>query len=276
MSIADADPVRLSADNNRGVTLPAWTQQSGAQVRFEWGPVGVEAVSTSYVVIVDVLRFTTAVDAAVGRGAKVYPYRWQDASAMEFAHRVDARLADAKDPTGPSLSPVRLTRLNPGDAIVLPSPNGSTCTAIAKDGGATVVAASLRNAAAVANWLNQVTQDVAVIACGERWPDGSLRPSLEDHVGAGAVIAHLEGVPSPEARAAADLWKSIQPDVAAAVRSCASGRELTTRGWSDDLDFSCQVGVSSVVPVLMDGAFVDITKAEGRAPRTRERKRSSI
>ena len=38
---------------------------------------------------------------------------------------------------------------------------------------------------------------VAVIACGERWPDGGLRPSLEDRIGAGAVLACLDGAPSP-------------------------------------------------------------------------------
>lgn len=243
------------------MVVPPWAQQSGAEVRFEWGPSGVEAVSAPYVVIVDVLRFTTAVDAAVAHGAKVYPYRWKDASVAEFAARVGAKLASGNGAAGTSLSPARLSRLQAGDAVVLPSPNGSTCATIANETGATVVAASLRNAAAVAAWLNAVTREVAVVACGERWADGSLRPCLEDLLGAGAVIERLHGDRSPEAEAACDLWVQTRPSVDDVVRRCASGRELSAHGWDDDVKIACQVDVSTAVPVLMDGAFVDVAVA---------------
>ncbi len=216
-----------------------------------------EAVVRDYVVVVDVLRFTTAVDAAVGQGVEVYPYRWKDASAKEFAERVGAELAGSQDVAGRSLSPVRLTQLHSGDRVVLPSPNGSTCASLASEHGATVVAACLRNAPAVAAWLNRATSLVAVIACGEQWPDGSLRPSLEDHLGAGAVIAGLRGSRSPEAEAAAVLWHSTKADAVNLIRSSASGRELDERGWADDVAFACELDASATVPVLVDGAFRD-------------------
>lgn len=76
--------------------------------------------------------------------------------------------------------------------LVLPSPNGS---AIASATAGTVVAACLRNATAVARWLGFRLADsgtaVTVIAAGERWPDGSLRPALEDLLGAGALLSAL-------------------------------------------------------------------------------------
>ena len=91
--------------------------------------------------------------------------------------------------------------------LVLPSPNGS---AIAAAAPGVTVAASLRNASAVAEWLSERfrgdVEPVSVIAAGERWPDGSLRPALEDLLGAGAVLSALvarTGVSeSPEAAAA--------------------------------------------------------------------------
>lgn len=239
------------------MAIPEWARQGDAEVRFDWGPTGVAAIEAAYVVVVDVLRFTTAVDAAVAQGASVYPYRWKDDSAVGFADRIGARLAGGIDPAGPSLSPVRLTRLHAGDSVVLPSPNGSTCAAIAADHGATVIAACLRNARAVSGWLNERQGAVAVIACGERWPDGSLRPALEDHLGAGAVLSGLNGQPSPEACAAAALWNSQRANLQAAVRSSASGLELHARGWDDDLDYAIDSDASATVPVLTDGAFID-------------------
>ena len=233
-----------------------WLLQGEWQVRFEWGPAGVAAVPADVVVIVDVLRFTTAVDAGVSRGAVVFPYRWKDDSAKEYAARVGAGLAEPGDSMGPSLSPVALLALKEQERIVLPSPNGSTCAAIAQERGATVVAACLRNASAVATWVNGRAETVAVIACGETWPDGSLRPSLEDYLGAGAVIAGLSGTRSPEAEAARHAWLNGRSQIRHILSSCVSGRELAARGWDRDLEFASQVDVSDCVPLLRDG-FVD-------------------
>ncbi|HEX6418718.1 MAG TPA: 2-phosphosulfolactate phosphatase [Acidimicrobiales bacterium] len=237
--------------------MPSWVDQRHHRVRFEWGPAGVEAVRSDVVVIVDVLRFSTAVDAAVSAGVAVHPHRWRDPSAGALAARVGAHLADGTD-GAPSLSPASLVGLGRGARVVLPSPNGSTCAALAAGAGATVVAACLRNAAAVSAWLNaRATTTVTVVACGERWHDGSLRPALEDHLGAGAVIAGLDGDRSPEAQAAAAVWRDVEGRVGEALRACSSGREQQQRGWADDLRYAEAVNTSSAVPVLRDGAFVD-------------------
>jgi 2-phosphosulfolactate phosphatase len=236
-----------------------WLGQSDWEVRFEWGPAGVEAVPSDAVVVVDVLRFTTAVDAAVSRGATVFPYRWKDDSAATYAGQVGAILAEPGDAMGPSLSPVSLLELGPGDRVVLPSPNGSTCAAIASSMGATVVAGCLRNASAISTWLRNRAHTVTVIACGERWPDGTLRPSLEDYLGAGAIIATLTGSRSPEADAAADAWRTAAPRVGEVLASCVSGREVLARGWERDLEFAVNVNASQCVPLLQEG-FVDAAR----------------
>ncbi len=237
--------------------MPPWVQQSDAEVRVEWGPTGVAATVTAadFVVVVDVLRFTTAVQAVVDSGATVFPYRWKDESAREFAASVGAVLADGADPLGPSLSPVRLRSLAPGSRVVLPSLNGSTCATVAAEHGATVLAACLRNAAAVAEWLNAQDGTLAVIPCGERWSDGSLRPSLEDYLGAAWLVSLLKGRRSAEAELAAASFAAVESRLVELVRECASGRELVERGWSDDLDYALDLSVSTTVPVLVGGAF---------------------
>lgn len=234
-----------------------WSDQSSFDVRFEWGPAGIDALGADVVVVVDVLRFSTAVEAGASRGLVVHPNRWRDGSVGELAARLGAVLADGSEGR-PSLSPISLLALEPGTRVVLPSPNGSTCAAIGHEAGATVVAACLRNARAVGAWLNDHATTVAVIACGERWPDGSLRPSLEDDLGAGAVIAGLAGTRSPEAQAALAAWLDAEGHIPEVLASCSSGRELVHRGWAADLDYAAQVNASDIVPVLRDGAFVDV------------------
>jgi 2-phosphosulfolactate phosphatase len=232
-----------------------WARQGDFEVRFGWGVAGVEVLAGDLIVIVDVLRFTTAVEAAASRGAVVFPYRWRDESAAEFAASVGARLADGTDRLGPSLSPLSLLAMEAGEAVVLPSPNGSTCAAVAEETGATVVAACLRNAAAVGEWAAARSGAVSVIACGERWPDGSLRPALEDFLGAGAVLSGLPGSRSPDARAAVAAWADASADIESTLLQCPSGRELLERGRDEDIYYAAQVGVSEVIPVLRDEAF---------------------
>jgi 2-phosphosulfolactate phosphatase len=202
-----------------------------------------------------VLRFTTAVEAAVAHGVAVYPYRWRDGTAVAFADSVKAILADGRDPAGPSLSPSTLVALAPGTSLVLPSPNGATCAILASEAGSQVVAGCLRNAAAVGAWADEADGPVTVIACGEKWPDGSLRPSLEDLLGAGAILATMAGDPSPEARAAIATFRDAAHSLPEVLSQCASGRELSEKGWQADIEYAAQLNVGTTVPVLTNGAF---------------------
>lgn len=146
-------------------------------------------------------------------------------------------LADGRDPSGPSLSPPSLAVLPTGSRVVLPSPNGSTCAVTAAEAGATVVAGCLRNASAVASWLTAQALPVIVIAAGERWGDGSLRPAVEDLLGAGAILARLTGSTSPGAAVAAGAFKALAERVPETLAGCASGRELAEKGRVTDVDW---------------------------------------
>jgi 2-phosphosulfolactate phosphatase len=274
--------------------------QAGYRVRFDWGPDGADAVGpgAAYVAVVDVLSFTTTVTVAVERGIAVLPYRWRDESAALVARQHDATLAVGRAEAGPgdiSLSPESVLRATGVTRLVLPSPNGSTVSARLAEVGATVVAVSLRNAVAAAAWVRARWPDdaaVAVVAAGERWNDGPLRPAAEDLWGAGAFIAALIDEPplhpigdrhaaaaghstpapasagrmrdelaslrllSPEARAALAAYRDIAPSLPAALSDCASGRELLGNGYPGEITVAGERADSTAVPVLVDGWFV--------------------
>lgn len=232
--------------------------QSPFGIRFEWGERGLEAIARdcAVFVIVDVLSFCTCVDVANARGAAVLPYRWRDDSSARYAQEQQAILADGHRRTDEySLSPTSLAGIAPGTRLVLPSPNGATLSLRAGEIGVTI-AACLRNAAAVARFVRSQAGPVAIIGCGERWADDSLRPAWEDLLGAGAVIAELPGLRSPEAQAACDVFHNAKADLRLSLRACSSGRELVERGFAADVDLAAEVGVSSCVPTLSGAMFV--------------------
>jgi 2-phosphosulfolactate phosphatase len=245
-------------------------RQSTFTLRMDWGPTGADAVAAGCDVaaVVDVLSFTTTLSVAADRGTVVYPYRWRDGSAERFAIERDAVLAVGRSRAGEgrvSLSPGTIRAAATLPRLVLPSPNGSAISFRLARTATTVIGVSLRNRHAAARWLldqraANPSLRVALIAAGERWPDGSLRPAVEDAWGAGALVAALVSAGwddiAPEARAAAAAFAGIATDVRAALHDCASGRELGEIGFADDVDTAAELDRSQVVPVLEAERFV--------------------
>jgi 2-phosphosulfolactate phosphatase len=242
-------------------------------VRFEWGLDGASVVApgADLAVVVDVLSFTTCVSVALDRGAEVFPYPWKDATAEDFAAHHDAELAGPRNGGGLSLSPASLRDAESLERVVLPSPNGSTIAHALATEVPLVAAVSLRNAGATAAWAaSELPEEavIAVIAAGERWPDGSLRPCVEDQIGAGAFIAGLVAAGkggyeaevgrhgySPEAVAAMAVFDAAEPHLREMLQGSSSGRELIGDGYADDVDVAAELDDSSAVAILRDGAF---------------------
>jgi len=218
-----------------------------------------ECPPDSIIVIVDVLCFTTCVSVACRQGATVFPCEWNDARATALGAAETAVVAAKRGERGFTLSPASFTRVPRGLRVVLPSPNGSTLAfaARARD-AASVVAGSLRNAAAVAGWASAQQRPVVVVPAGERWPDGGIRFAIEDWLGAGAILARLEGERSAEAEAAVAAYERLRGDLCRALRRCASGRELIGWGYPEDVDLACALDADEVVPLLSGSSFTAV------------------
>jgi 2-phosphosulfolactate phosphatase len=231
---------------------PAVHSQGQWEVSCDFGLRGLEAVGAGadVVVIVDVLSFSTAVSVAADRNARVYPFEWKDQRAEGYAARRGAELAGSRGSGARfTLSPWSFAAAREGDAVVLPSPNGATLTMRSPAGR--TYAGCLRNAQAVAARAMASAGRIAVIAAGERWGDQSLRPCLEDWVGAGAVISLLPRTRSPEADLAVAAFESaVTRGLGRTLAECASGVELSEAGYAGDIVCAGELNGSPWAPLL--------------------------
>lgn len=118
-------------------------------LRFEWGLSEATAVASDadVAVIVDVLSFTTTLSVAIDAGIEVLPYRWRDASAVQYAAAQDAVLAVGRSVATPgsiSLSPGTIRSAQGVDRLVLPSPDGSSIAYELNSSVGVCIGASLR------------------------------------------------------------------------------------------------------------------------------------
>jgi 2-phosphosulfolactate phosphatase len=230
--------------------------QSNFDIRCEWGKKGVEQLApiSNVVIIVDILSFSTCIEIAISRNAIIFPCDWENKAAQDFALLVDAELATRRGGTGYSLSPVSLSHIPENTRLVLPSPNGSSLSL--GTGETPTLAGCLRNCRTIANNAMSYGNRIAVIPAGEKWDDGTLRPSFEDLIGAGAIISYLQGSLSPDAQIALAAYHHAQPNLNHLLKQCGSGIELIEKGFEQDVDLAAELDVSDRIPALIDKAYI--------------------
>lgn len=224
----------------------------------EWGAGGITKLSphVDIFIIVDVLSFSTCVDAAVSNGAFIIPFPHKDERAAEFARENNAELASIKrSKTEYSLSPSSLVSIKPGLRLVLPSPNGSELS-LASD--KITLTACLRNCRAVAEYVNTLGKNIGVIPAGEKRKDDAIRLAMEDYIGAGAVISFLNGRRSESAEDAELSFKGFRRNLYDTVRKSVSGIELAEMGFPEDVKFACELDAGRSVPLLQEGVYSDV------------------
>lgn len=219
------------------------------------------------VVVIDVLRATSTIIAALMAGAReIIPAQATD-EAVAIAHRLgtDRTLLcgeqGAVKVPGFHLgnSPAEYTpEAVHGKTIVLTTTNGAPALLKARH-AERVICASLLNARAVASLLAELDPPAVILLCSGTY--GGF--SLEDSLAAGAIIAELKMMVPQErlmiadsARAAAIIFESLRDDLYGALASSDHGRTIAELGFGDDLRFCSQLNIPDApVPMLIGSSI---------------------
>lgn len=229
------------------------------------------------VVIVDTLRFSSAVVTAVAHGYTIIPAQ-DRVQGRILAEKENAVLAQRSDESGVSISPGSFVA-HAGSAnktVVLPSPNGGKCSAQVKKSDDAYIGCFL-NAQALSELVTALAyareKDVTVIACGEQRsikngerivyiPEQGYRVfALEDYLAAGAIITYASLHRSAEAEVSARAFAASKNDLVQLLRDSFSGRYLVERGMTIDIDHAAQMNMYNVVPQVLGGTIVHICAA---------------
>jgi len=215
------------------------------------------------VVVIDVLRATTAFAAALDRGfGAIIPVFNVDValqykrSGYAVAAERDGDKLDFADfgnsPTG------FLSSQHVADQLVYTTTNGTRAIKAAQAADE-LIAASFSNLSAAASWIEKTGKDTVILCAG--WKDTY---SLEDTLCAGALAVRL--LPSGQFTTADDatlsaiqLWKSACDDLKGFVRNSSHYRRLVTKNLHDDLDYCFRIDTSLTVPQLVDGKLIKST-----------------
>lgn len=249
-----------------------------AQVHIEWGiPAALLAARRGdLVVVVDVLSFSTSVVEVIERDGVAFCYS-PEALDQAGGREVVGVLHDAAvlskqrrvDPGEVSLSPASLQSMPLGQRVVMTSLNGGRCVDAA-DQAPWVGIGCLTNRTAIAQRVEAllargVAGRCTIVACAEAWSApfmasqlgdlaGSVvtlaRPSFEDLLGAGAIVAALGTAVqrSVEASMAESVFESHAGRLAVALEGCVSGRELVERGFDVDVSIAARLDANAGVP----------------------------
>lgn len=213
--------------------MPSPFDQSRYQVRLEEGVDGLTRLAPAdVVVIVDVLRYSSTMTAAVSRG------------------QTPAVAAVASVNGAPIVVAAAASR--PAPLVLL---------------GCLRNASAVARAVLDHQRTRGERTSIAVVAAGERMPRGAgdtgeppVRPAVEDRFGAGAIVDALAAVgidhSSPEAAAACEAFRGLRGAVRHLLTAAGSGQELLQRGLRDDVLAAAAIDDLDVVPVLRDGLFV--------------------
>jgi 2-phosphosulfolactate phosphatase len=215
----------------------------------------------SLVVIIDILRATSAICSAFANGVKsIIPVEsigeardYKNRGYLVAAER-DGIILDFADFGN---SPFNFTRDKiEGKTIVYSTTNGTGIIKLASS-AAYIVIGSFLNITALTRWLLEKDQDVILFCAG--WKN---RFNLEDSVCAGAFAEKLMNSRQfdticDSTKAAIDLWGLAKDDLRRYIDKAAHRSRLKANGLDDCIDFCLTPDYTDKIPVIKDGVLVD-------------------
>lgn len=217
--------------------------------------------NSSVVVILDVLRASSAICAAFANGAAaILPVAEAD-EAREYklrgylvAAERDGFVLDFADFGN---SPFNFTREKvEGKTIVYSTTNGTSIISQARSAH-TIAIGSFLNLQALSDWIIRQERDVLLFCAG--WKN---RFNIEDTVCAGAIASKLLSTGHysticDSTLAAVDLWNLASPDLKGYIDKAAQRSRLRDKKLDDCIEFCLTIDFTDKIPVMKDGYLVD-------------------
>jgi 2-phosphosulfolactate phosphatase len=215
----------------------------------------------SIVVIIDILRATSAICTAFANGAvSIIPVAGID-EAKEYknsgylvAAERDGYVLDFADFGN---SPFNFTREKIGGKTIVYSTTNGTCIIKMAASASEIVIGSFLNITALINWIISQDRDVVLFCAG--WKN---RFNLEDTLCAGAIgerlmDSHLYFTICDSTHAAIDLWSVAKYDLRGYIEKVAQRTRLRDKGLDECIDFCLTADFTEKIPVIKNGILVD-------------------
>ena len=216
----------------------------------------------SIVVIVDILRATSAICTAFEHGASsIIPVadipeaRYYKERGYLVAAERDGFVLDFADFGN---SPFNFTRDRvAGKTIVYSTTNGTGIIRLASSAGKIVIGSFL-NIGALTKWISVQENDVVLFCAG--WKN---RFNLEDTVCAGAIAEKLMSTSlystiCDSTVAALDLWTLAKNDISGSIDKAAQRSRLRDKKLDDCIGFCLTADYTKKIPVIKDGVLVSM------------------
>lgn len=218
------------------------------------------------VVVVDILRATSAICTAFMNGAKtIIPVstleearQYKNSGYLVAAER-DGIVRDFADFGN---SPYNFTAERVKDQTIVYSTTNGTQAINAAKGANMVIIGSFLNLSAISDFLVRENRDTIILCAG--WKD---RFSLEDSIFAGALVERLLlsntfRTECDSSWASHDLWLLAKFDLPGYIQKAAQRHRLKKNNLDDVIEYCLTIDQTKIVPVFIDNYLVEYNVCE--------------